>query len=225
MEASGNGAVERGVVEALEGQRRRYYGKYRGIVSLNTDPLGQGRIRALVPEVLGEVPSGWAMPCAPYAGTGAGQFTIPMPGAGVWIEFEAGDPSRPIWSGTWWAAGEAPLDSTSAPPQPTAKLLRSDTGLLFSLDDAKQTITVSDRVGTNLMTIKAVEGTIEIRSLARVVSEAPLIQHGAGATRASWPAAWYPSPRRPRWRRCRPPTPPWSRPKWWWSSRWRTAPS
>ena len=32
---------------------------------------------------------------APYAGDGVGVYTIPAPGAGVWIEFEAGDVSRP----------------------------------------------------------------------------------------------------------------------------------
>jgi hypothetical protein len=49
------------------------------------------------------------------------------------------------------------------------------------LDDLEQTISISDAVGLNLMTIKVVEQTIEIRSAVRVVLEAPLIQHGANA--------------------------------------------
>jgi Type VI secretion system/phage-baseplate injector OB domain len=181
MEASGNSSVERGVVDALERQRDRLYGKYRGSVADNDDPLGQGRIKATVPEVLGEHPSGWALPCAPYAGSGEGQFTIPPTGAGVWIEFEAGDPSRPIWSGAWWGEGGPPRDAEGGAPQPAAKLLRSETGLLLSLDDERQTVTVSDEDGNNLISIEVRSGRIEVHAQARVVSEAPLIQHGAGA--------------------------------------------
>lgn len=170
------------LVTQVEQKADRFYGKYRGLVMNNVDPQGMGRIQALVPEVLGEVPSGFAMPCAPYAGTGAGLFTVPMIGAGVWIEFEAGDPSRPIWTGAWWAPGEVPMDQTAAPTQPTTKILRSDFGLLVSLDDLKQTITVSDALGLNLFQVRVLEGTVEMKSAVRVVLEAPLIQHGQGAT-------------------------------------------
>jgi hypothetical protein len=167
---------------AAEQHADRFYGKYRGIVLDNMDPLEIGRLQATVPEVLGEIPSGWALPCAPYAGTGSGLYAIPPIGAGVWIEFEAGDTSRPIWSGAWWAAGEVPMDESSTPSQPTRKILRSDFGLLVSLDDVEQTITISDAVGVNLMSVKVLEGTIEVKSAVRVVLEAPLIQHGEGAT-------------------------------------------
>ena len=33
---------------------------------------------------------------------------MPEVQVGVWIEFEAGDASRPIWTGCWWASGEMP---------------------------------------------------------------------------------------------------------------------
>ena len=169
------------MIEPLERHSDRFYGKYRGIVLNNQDPLQIGRLQAIVPEVLGEVPSGWALPCAPYAGTGSGFYAIPMIGAGVWIEFEAGDPSRPIWTGAWWATGEVPMDEQTTPSQPTRKILRTDFGLIVSLDDLQQTITLSDAVGLNLMSIKVLQGTIEIKSLVRVVLEAPLIQHGQAA--------------------------------------------
>lgn len=168
-------------VDTLERQADRFFGKYRGLVVNNQDPLQTGRLQALVPGVLGETPSGWALPCAPYGGTQCGLFAIPPVGAGVWIEFEAGEPSRPIWTGTWWAAGEVPMDQTGAPAQTTTKILRSEFGLIVALDDVKQTITLSDALGLNLMTVKVTEGTIEVRSAVRVVLEAPLIQHGQGA--------------------------------------------
>ncbi len=160
---------------------QRFYGKYRGLVAINVDPLSRGRLKAMVPEVLGEVPSSWALPASPYAGMGAGFFAVPQVGAGVWIEFEAGDPSRPIWSGAWWASGELPMTEKGVPVQPTVKILRSDFGLLVALDDLAQTITLADGMGLNLMTIKVLEGTVEVKSAVRVVLEAPLIQHGQGA--------------------------------------------
>jgi hypothetical protein len=160
----------------------RFYGKYRGVVLLNVDPLNLGRLQAVVPEVLGAIPTGWALPCAPYAGTNAGFFSVPPIGAGVWIEFEAGDPSRPIWTGAWWAAPDVPRDESGAPALPTTKIWRSDFGLIVSLDDLTQTITLSDALGLNLMTIKVLQGTIQLKSAVRVVLEAPLIQHGQGAT-------------------------------------------
>lgn len=160
----------------------RFYGKYRGIVTVNVDPLKMGRLQALVPEVLGEIPSTWAMPCTPYAGvisaTFAGFFAIPPPGSGVWIEFEAGNPDHPIWSGCYWGASQVPMDEAMQQGLFTSKVLRSDTGLMVSLNDLTQTVTISDTLGTNIMSIKVLQGTIEIRALGRVVLEAPLIQHG-----------------------------------------------
>jgi hypothetical protein len=174
--------IDERAVAAAETRVDRFYGKHRGLVVDNQDPLKLGRLQASVPEVLGETPSGWALPCAPYAGTQCGLFAIPPIGAGVWIEFEAGDVSRPIWTGTWWAVGEVPVDQTgAAPTQTTTKILRSDFGLIVALDDAKQTISISDAVGVNLMQIRVLEGTVEVKSAVRVVLEAPLIQHGAGA--------------------------------------------
>lgn len=169
-------------LDAADRRTDRFYGKYRGLVAINVDPLSLGRLKAMVPEVLGEIPSSWALPCAPYAGTGAGFFAVPPIGAGVWIEFEAGDVSRPIWTGAWWATGEVPMDEKGIPAQaPTTKIFRTEFGLLMAYDDLAQTITISDALGLNLMTVKVLEGTILIKSAVRVVLEAPLIQHGQGA--------------------------------------------
>lgn len=117
-------------VRLLERAVDRYYGKYRGIVTDNQDPKNLGRIKANVPAVLGDIESGWALPCVPYAGNGVGMYTIPPSGAGVWIEFEAGDVSRPIWSGTWWADNELPNQAT-----PDIKVIKTASGHTITLDD------------------------------------------------------------------------------------------
>lgn len=84
---------------------KKFYGKYRGTVLNNVDPEQRGRLMAMVPDVLAENPSSWAEPCVPLAGpTGhpMGVYLVPPISAGVWIEFEQGDSSRPIWSGCRW---------------------------------------------------------------------------------------------------------------------------
>ena len=86
------------------------YGKYRGTVVNNVDPEQIGRIQAIVPGVEGLLPSSWAMPCLPWGGINTGVFTVPPMGAGVWIEFEHGDPNYPIWTGCFWGlAAERPV--------------------------------------------------------------------------------------------------------------------
>ena len=68
-----------------------------------------------MPSVLGTVTSGWALPCLPYTGDGVGLHLIPAVGTGVWIEFEAGDPDYPIWTGGWWGTGQPPTEETGKP--------------------------------------------------------------------------------------------------------------
>jgi uncharacterized protein involved in type VI secretion and phage assembly len=82
-----------------------FWGKYRGIVVNNIDPLMKGRLLLQVPDVLSLTPSSWAEPCVPLAGpTGPpmGVYMVPPIGAGVWVEFEYGDPNKPIWVGCRW---------------------------------------------------------------------------------------------------------------------------
>lgn len=95
----------------------KFYGKYRGLVVNNIDPMQIGRIMVIVPDVLNIVPGTWAMPCVPVAGIQMGMFTVPPPGSGVWIEFEQGDPDFPIWVGGFWgSAAEVPASARIVPP-------------------------------------------------------------------------------------------------------------
>ena len=173
--------LERAVGTALERLSDRFYGKYRGLVQDNQDPSNMGRITAKVPEVLGDVITGWALPCSPYTGPNQGLYLVPEQGSGVWIEFEAGDPSRPIWSGMWWGDGELPSDEKGTSATPKLKILRTKQGLLLAMDDDAQTITLSDSSGSNYLTIKVQAGEIHVQSSTQVVLEAPLIKHGENA--------------------------------------------
>jgi uncharacterized protein involved in type VI secretion and phage assembly len=114
----------------------KFYGKFRGVVTENRDPLMLGRVRARVTDVLGEVESGWAMPAAPFGGDQMGFFALPSIGAGVWFEFEHGDPTYPIWSGAWWgSAAELPAALRVSPPYQKV-MLRTQGGHTITLDDA-----------------------------------------------------------------------------------------
>jgi uncharacterized protein involved in type VI secretion and phage assembly len=125
------------IVEILERVRNRFYGKYRGTVTdIDADTL---RIKAKVPSVLGQQPTGWCMPCVPYAGKDVGIAFLPEEGSGVWIEFEGGDVSYPIWTGCYWRTDEIPSDAT---PKVKAIITKSKHKIL--LDDDAGAIAISD---------------------------------------------------------------------------------
>lgn len=161
---------------------RRYYGKYRGRVTDNDDPRDMGRLRARVKGLLEEVETGWALPCAPYTGAGAGQLRVPPIGAGVWIEFESGDLAHPIWSGCWWGEDQLPRDKGGAGATPALKILRSEKALMVALDDASETITVSDKSGAHMVELQVQQGKVTVKGTCKVVIEADEIELGEGAT-------------------------------------------
>lgn len=109
---------------------RRYYGKYRGKVENNVDPMMLGRVQVSVPRVLGESTLAWAMPCVPYAGSGVGIFAVPPTGAHVWVEFEAGEIDKAILAGCFWGMGEVP----ASPAVAQMKVWKTD-GITVELSD------------------------------------------------------------------------------------------
>ena len=110
LQTQADGADEAG------GTGRKYYGKYRGVVLDNADPMLMGRILAMAPDVSSLMPTTWCMPCVPGAGLQAGLLVVPSIGAGVWLEFEQGDPDYPIWTGCYWgSAAELPTLTRLSP--------------------------------------------------------------------------------------------------------------
>jgi hypothetical protein len=166
------------MMDIMEG---RFFGKYRGVVADNDDPTGRGRLQVKVPAVMGDEPV-WAMPCVPYAGTNMGLYMMPEPGTGVWVEFEAGDPSYPVWVGCFWGDSEAPKTESGAEAAPPLKIIRSQQGLLVTLDDQQQVITLSDNNGNNLVTIEVQQGKVTVKAALKVVVEAPQIELVENAT-------------------------------------------
>jgi len=128
---------------------KTFYGKYRGIVTDNNDPLSMGRIEAQVLDVLGDNESGWALPCVPFAGNGMGFYAIPDVGARIWIEFEQGDPDYPIWTGCWWGSQDELPDEASDIQK---VVIKTKNGQLIVLDDAETgTITIQTAGGQKIV--------------------------------------------------------------------------
>ena len=109
------------------------WGKYRGVVVNNIDPLVQGRIQVSLSDAGALIPlSSWATPCLPFSGIQSGLFTVPPIGAGVWVEFEQGDLERPVWVGGYWGStAEVPVLSKLAPPGIPSVTLQTPLGTAF----------------------------------------------------------------------------------------------
>lgn len=156
-----------------EATGNRYYGKYRGTVINNLDPEQRGRLMIMVPDVLGLIPSTWAEPCVPLAGpTGPpmGVYLVPPIGAGVWVEFEQGNPDYPIWAGCRWgsAADIPPLARAGLPISPNIVLQTA----------GQNTLVISDLPGpTGGIMLKSTTGATLI-----VNDTGIYIQNGKGAS-------------------------------------------
>jgi Type VI secretion system/phage-baseplate injector OB domain len=122
----------------------KHFGKYRGKVENNIDPMLCGRIQVSVPSVLGKGRLAWALPSAPYAGSGVGFVAIPPNRANVWVEFEGGNTDVPIWSGCFWGTGEFPSEAAL----PEIKIFKTDTA----------TLTFNDVPGAGGITIETTDG-------------------------------------------------------------------
>jgi hypothetical protein len=124
------------IEKTVRQQQNRYYGKYRGFVSDNADPEKLGRCKLVVPSVLGQTATNWALPCTPYGGAAdIGFLAVPPVGAQVIAEFFEGDVSSPLWTGTFWRQSSELPAEFSANDEPTAKVMKTESGHLLLLED------------------------------------------------------------------------------------------
>jgi uncharacterized protein involved in type VI secretion and phage assembly len=167
------GTGDRALEDLLERLRTRFYGKYRGIVT-DVDAATM-RIKATVPSVLGDVNTGWCMPCVPYAGPGVGFAFLPETGSGVWIEFEGGDPSYPVWVGGYWREGEFPAAAADH-----VKVIVTAAPHTLEFDDDQGSITLSDPNG-NTVTLQSAGLTLANGQAVSVVVSSSSVSVNDGA--------------------------------------------
>jgi uncharacterized protein involved in type VI secretion and phage assembly len=115
---------------------KKFHGKYRGTVLNNIDPLKTGRLLVQVPDVGGELPGTWALPCLPFAGPGSGFYAVPPIGSIVWVEFEQGNPDYPVWTGCCWGSTvEVPALALAGAPGVQQVVIQTLTGNMLMISD------------------------------------------------------------------------------------------
>lgn len=160
-----------------------YFGKYRATVLNNTDPMLQGRIQVQLGDRYNLFPSTWALPAFPFAGKGNGMVALPQLGSAVWIEFEAGDPDYPIWTGAFWPdpGGFPPLALAAATPLTPNIHFQTVSGTSVTLsDNPAQQVFIKTATGA-MVTIGAAGITIMNGQGASIAMVGPsvIINNGA----------------------------------------------
>jgi uncharacterized protein involved in type VI secretion and phage assembly len=147
----------------------RYYGKYRGTVKNNVDPMNIGRIMVEVLDVGGQYVLTWALPCFPFAGAQQGFFVVPSLESGVWVEFEQGDTDYPIWSGCFFDPDQAPASAQDTPPGVQALVIQTA---------GQNTLVISDVSGpTGGLLLQSASG-----AMLSISDDGIKISNGQGAT-------------------------------------------
>ena len=153
----------------------KFYGKHRGVVLNNRDPLQKGRLLVEVPDVLGPTASAWAEPCVPLAGPSAspmGVYMVPSIGTQVWVEFERGDPDFPIWVGCRWdSSANVPPAARACPSPELCIVIQSARMNLLEISDASST------PATGGIVLKSASG-----AMVTVNDVGIFIQNGKGAS-------------------------------------------
>lgn len=163
---------------------KKYFGKYRGMVINNIDPMQMGRLMVQVPDISGIIPSTWAMPCFPVTGKQMGVWVLPLIGSGVWVEFEQGDPDYPIWVGCFpGSTADVPaLALTGNPLSPSIVLQTSlqNTLMISDLPGPTGGILLKTTTGA-LISINDVGITISNGKGAVIAMNGPAVNINAGA--------------------------------------------
>ena len=124
----------------------RYYGTYRAIVLNNEDGINQGKVLVQIPFIQSGIQV-WAYPKSIGGGLGYGfKYLMPPKGEFVWVEFEYGDPARPVWSYHPWALGEMPDELKS----PNVIGLVTPKGHQIILDEENDTFLLKLEGGASL---------------------------------------------------------------------------
>jgi uncharacterized protein involved in type VI secretion and phage assembly len=164
-----------------DGQR---FGKYRGMVLNNVDPMQIGRLLIQVPDALGLAMSSWAMPCFPVTGKQMGFWAIPQIGTGVWVEFEQGDTDYPIWSGCWYgSAADVPALALATVPPLSSVFMQTAAQVTFQMSDLPGPaggILLKTATGAMIM-VNDVAITISNGKGATIVMTGPTVTINAGA--------------------------------------------
>jgi len=173
-----SGVLDQITDERVEDLKRKRFGLYRGIVRDVDDPENKGRIRAEIHELLGGGKlTNWASYCAPFGGGGAGFFMLPRLGDGVWVMFERGEPTKPVWIGFWYNSEDAKPEGADK----EVRILRTKSGhsMVFKDEEGSESIRMEDASGQSVEWDCQSE-EIKIDATSKVIVKASEVEVGAG---------------------------------------------
>jgi len=157
--------IERLVYYGLEAFGK-YYSSYRGYVVDNNDPDNMGRLKLQVPSVArSKTLQTWAYPKHGFSGADYGTQLLPLIGDLVWVEFELGNPSQPLWMLGHFGKEERPEEFSS----PQIYGFKSPKGQIIIIDDDKEEIIINH--GENEGLVKVIELTQRLNAIEDKVKE------------------------------------------------------
>lgn len=149
-----------------------YFGFYKGVITNIEDPEKRGRIKCIIPEVLGDdIESAWCEPCVPIAYDNGGDFCLPHKKETVWITFEQGDPNYPVYLGGWWQEKMTPLGDSYKDKEKVRIINFADCSIIMK----DNILTINVGSSDSEITVKegkiAIKGNVTINGNASIQGE------------------------------------------------------
>ena len=129
----------------------KYYGIYQGVVCNLKDPEKRGRIKTIIPSVLGDsIESAWCEPCVNVAYDDGGDICLPPIDELVWIMFIEGDPNRPVWLGSWWSKNKTNFGDTDYYKKYTTQRIIEYGGHKVTMDKKNNIVKIENNKGASV---------------------------------------------------------------------------
>lgn len=152
----------------------RFYSFYRAMVMDNVDPNHMNRLLVAIPEIQGGLII-WALPFGQHGGMATGfKYLAPEVGDVVYIMFEYGNPSKPLWTYHGFAQGQIPDELDD----PNKMGIITPNGNVLILDDTKGELKIITNGNINIKSNKVIQfndgvnqGVVNIKELTQKLNQ------------------------------------------------------
>ena len=130
----------------------RFYSFYRAIVTNNEDPNNLNSLEVAIPDIQGGIII-WALPLCQHGGLKTGfKYLVPEIGDIVFVTFEYGNPSKPLWTYSGFGLGQMPDELKSK----NVMGFITPNGNRILLDDSKGTLNIQVSGNVNIKSTKGI---------------------------------------------------------------------